>query len=237
VTAAMACGCAGGGGDSGGLKSKNADVRRERVLQLGESQPWGADDKKQRDKALMAMGQSDSDPLVRSAALASLEKQDKAAGDQLALQLALDQNAMVRWDAMKVLSGSKSPEARTALLYAVRNDTSSDVRRTAAKGLGNFDDDEVVAELMKLLSDADPGVVGGAYRSLQRISGLSLGTRVSEWQAWYESRSSVPSPASEGTSTEGAGPSSAPVKEGAGSTPTTKPAPATDVEELRHSHR
>jgi hypothetical protein len=105
---------------------------------------------------------------------------------------------MVRWDAMKVLSNAKTPAARAALLYALRNDTSSDVRRQATHGLGNYDDDEVVLQLIQLLADSDPGVVVAAYRSLQRVSGLNLGTRPAQWQEWFDSRegsSAAPEPA------------------------------------------
>lgn len=190
-------GCAGGPVDNAGLKSANPDVRRERVIQLGRQRPFSPDARKQLVDALTALGQSDADPLVRSAALSSLQKQDAAAAEGLALQLAIDPDPMVRTDAMNVLALNTDPRSRSALLYAVRNDGSSDVRRRAARGLANFDDDEVVRLLIELLADSDPGVVVASCRSLQRISGLKLGTHSTEWQTWLDARAGVPAPSSE----------------------------------------
>ena len=189
-------GCVGSGGpdEPGGLKSRNPDVRRERVLQLGREHAWSARQREATVSALTAVGQSDPDPLVRSAALVSLQKQDKEAAQALARQLLSDADALVRWDAVKVLSTSSSREARSGLLYAVRSDSSRDVRREAAKGLSRFPDDEVVEQLLALLGDSDSDVVVASCRSLERISGQKLGAQPGAWQEWYQSRTSIPAP-------------------------------------------
>ena len=233
-------GCLGGPRDSAGLKSASPDVRRERVPELGRRKPWPDSARKQVLDALTAVGQSDPDPLVRSAALASLRKQDGSAAEELALQLALDPDPLVRRDALKILSSSSSPRARAALLYAIRNDSSSDVRRQAARGLARFNDDEVLSLLIELLVDSDPGVVVASYRSLQTLSGLNLGARPAPWREWLAARPSVPppsdhdlpaSPPQPSPGTEPAPPASSPVA------PAPTPAPAPDLDELQRFRR
>lgn len=197
LSVVMLTGCVGGGSGhdrADGLKSPHADVRRERVLELGRNRPWGAGKRKTLVNTLHAMGQSDPDPLVRCAALASLQRLDSAASITLARELITDTDPMVRCDAAKALSAGSGDEARSGLLYAVEKDPSRDVRREAARGLGRFSDDEVVRKLINLLADGDPGVVVAACRSLQRISGLDMGARLGQWQEWYDRRDSIPAP-------------------------------------------
>lgn len=210
-------GCAGTrGGDGQGLKSANADVRRERALEIGQTH-YAAQDKAVVIDVLTSKGQSDPNPLVRSACLEALRKQDRDASLKLARQLITDSDPMVRWDATKALASTKSPTSRAGLLYMLEKDSDRDARREAAKGLGSYDDDEVIEHLIQALADRDRGVIVAAYRSLQVISGQSLPVRPSAWQEWYEARGSVPPPP---TPEEPAG--FVPPAQ----TPTTPPAPA-----------
>jgi len=228
-----------GGPEGGGLRSDNPDVRRERVLELGQQKPWGSGAKKELNDALVAVGQSDPDPLVRSAALASYRRQDPAAARTLAIELAADPDPLVRWDAVKVLAASNDPRARSVLLYALRSDDSSDVRREAARGLANFDDQEVLQELILRLGDPDPGVVVKAYRSLRSISGLNLGTHASRWQEWLDARNTPVPPTGSAPAVPVVAPApSTPLPE-LKPTPPATPAPSEnpDVEELKRFRR
>ena len=136
ITVLLAALLAGCRGDGGGLKSENPDVRRERALELGRQKPWTAGGKKTLADSLTALGQSDPDPLVRSASLEALAEHDRDAARKLACGLLVDEDPTVRWDAVKVLSDSPTNEARAGLLYAVRT---TRTRTSVARPPGAWD--------------------------------------------------------------------------------------------------
>ena len=113
-----------------GLESPSADVRRESANELRTTRVRDAELRGQLVRKLSVMAQSDPEPLVRSAALMALTRQDTATAVDLARRMRTDADAMVRWDAVKVMASFGGAEMVPALIEVAANDADEAVSYT-----------------------------------------------------------------------------------------------------------
>jgi HEAT repeat protein len=178
--------------DARGLESPNADVRRESANALRATRVPDPELHRQLVRKLAVMAQSDPEPLVRSAALMALTRQDAATAVDLARRLRTDPDTMVRWDAVKVMAASGGPELVPAFIEVAGNDASEDVRREATRALGAYGEPRVIDALVLRLNDEGPSVRHAARMSLARIAGVDLGPAPDAWRKWWTQKTSPP---------------------------------------------
>jgi len=186
----LAAGCASSTAlneNARGLDSASADVRREAALDLGTTRVRDPDLRQRLIRRLSVMGQSDPDPLVRSAALTALEMQQVEAGLDLAKRLRTDTHPMVRRDAVAVMARHGGESVTDVLIEVALKDPDEQVRREAARALGSYEAPPVVSALIACLGDDSPAVVHAARASLVHISGgVDFGTDAEAWRKWLE---------------------------------------------------
>jgi len=175
------------GASAAGLDSANADVRRESALELAKARIADRQKREQVVRRMVVMAQSDTDSLVRSAALQGLLAQDPAVAVDTANRVRADESAMVRWDATKILAARGGKAAAGALVERLTEDPDANVRREAARALGRHDEPRVARALAAALDDPDLSVVQAAYGSLLKISaGVDFGMKREPWEKWWK---------------------------------------------------
>jgi HEAT repeat protein len=173
--------------NAGGLDSRSADTRRESALELGRTTVYDAGLRARLTRRLAVLAQSDSDPLVRSAALNALSMQDPKQALDVARRVRTDTSAMVRWDAVKILGRTRDPSLVPVLVELAAGDTDPNTRRECVKALGEYDDPRSIAALIDRLGDSDISVAHAARQSLIRISrGVDLGMKAEPWRKWLQ---------------------------------------------------
>ena len=187
LVVAMLSGCRSTSQQVGGLDSPSADVRRESANELRTMRVADAEHRKQVVHRLSVMAQSDPEPLVRSAALLAITTQDAAAALDIARRLRADADAMVRWDAVKVMAGANDATLIDPLVEVAAKDTSEEVRREAVRALARYDDPRVIDILIARLNDESVSVAHAARASLTEIAGgIDLGMSPDAWRKWWE---------------------------------------------------
>lgn len=173
--------------NAGGLESRSADIRRESALELGRTTVHDAELRARLIRRLSVLAQSDSDPLVRSAALNALSMQDPKQALDLARRVRTDTSPLVRWDAVKILARTYDISLIPVLAELAASDPDANARREAAKALGKYDDPRSVAALIDRLTDGDLSVAHAARESLIHISGgVDLGMKPEPWRKWLQ---------------------------------------------------
>jgi HEAT repeat protein len=187
---ALLAGCASWGKfeqNAGGLESRSADVRRESALELGRTAVHDPELRAKLIRRLSVLAQSDPDPLVRSSALNGLAMQDPRQALDVARRVRTDTNAMVRWDAVKILARTYDTTLVPVLAELAQNDTDENTRRECVKALGKYDEAHSIAALIDRLTDSDLSVAHAARESLIHISGgVDLGMKPEPWHKWLE---------------------------------------------------
>ena len=131
---------------------------------------------------------SDTDPLVRSAAVRGLGQMDGAdVVPSLAFVLAGDGSPYVRSDAAVALGRQAKPECVAPLAKALRTDPSSDVRVVVAGALRNFRDPAAAKALVAALGDRSLAVEQQAWESLRYMTGQDLVRQPAPWDEFLAS--------------------------------------------------
>lgn len=189
LTGGLLTGCSGAGKferNARALDSESPDVRRESALELRSARVRNQDLRAQLIRRLSVMAQSDPDPLVRSASVTALARQDPKTAVDIAGRMRTDDDPMVRHDAVNVMAahGGKSVVGE---LIEMTKDPDEDVRREAVKALAPHDEPRVIAALIDRITDPHISVAHAARESLVQISGgVDLGMSAAAWRKWLQ---------------------------------------------------
>lgn len=165
----------------------DADVRR-RSIGLIASSDFGGEPPYLRGYRLLI---DDPDPTVRAACINALGRHGETADVSIILPYLADRNELVRWQAAIALQRLHRPDAVSALIAVLSEDTSTDVRMAAANALGQYPERRVFDALVGALSDTDYGVIREANQSLQTLTGESFEDRGSVWLTWAEEQENL----------------------------------------------
>jgi hypothetical protein len=137
-----------------------------------------------RAAALRAVGRNS--PIARAEAVTELLTAGRPSRTGRADQWAFREPAFVRWEAAVALQRLHNPDvAIESLISTLGRDPDSDVRRAAAKALGQYADGKVFTALVSaLMRDRDHGVVRGCVDSLGLITGERFGDNGAGWLTW-----------------------------------------------------
>jgi len=97
-----------------------------------------------------------------------------------------DEDADIRVIACQGWGQRQTDRAFKLLLKTWRSDTEIDVRVAAIQAIGNFDGEQVFAELVKALSDRDPAVQFAGIQGFRKFSGEDWGEDPETWLAWTQ---------------------------------------------------
>ena len=173
--------------DARGLDSPSAYVRRESANRLRTTRVDEPELRRQLVRRLSVLAQSDPEPLVRSAALLALTRQDPAVALDVAKRVRTDSSPMVRWDAAIVLRKFGDEAVVDVLIEIAAKDAAEEARREAVKALGDYDGPRVIDALIARLDDPEISVKHAARDSLIRISGgaVDFGMNAQAWRKWW----------------------------------------------------
>lgn len=132
----------------------------------------------------VAAAKPDPDPTVRAAAVSALGRHGEPADVALIVPRLADEGELVRWEAAKALQRLHKDAAAEPLIERVKNDPDDDVRTAAADALGQYAQPAVFDALVAALDDPSFGVALAARRSLDTLTGQTLGDRPKAWVAW-----------------------------------------------------
>jgi hypothetical protein len=126
--------------------------------------------------------QTDSDPLVRAAAIRALNvsRDEGAAG--LYLRALVDSDVRVRLEGAKALTNMPSAEATDVLLKLLNApEEDQDVRIAAAAALKHYARRDVARSLVAVLDERTFGIAWQARRSLRRMTGVDYAYDDAAW--------------------------------------------------------
>jgi len=156
------------------------DVRRAALEELSEEE-WALRDPHLKRFAELAQPCFEEDASVRAIAVRSLGK----AGDKKYVPeviIALDDpDATVRWDAAVVLDKMPDDRAIAKLQARTINDSSVDVRASAARALKHYRSDPVFRTLLRALDDQTFSVRTAAHEALVFQTGHDRGYDPEKW--------------------------------------------------------
>ncbi len=158
--------------------TEDPDRRREGI-ELLSRKPWGLKEPYLKGYALLL--RSDSEPLVRCAAVRALGKSGDTDYLPNVIASLSDQSPSVRWDAAVALDQLIGVSAIEPLRRHATSDSSVDVRIACAKALRHYPTGEVFYTLVQCLSDAAFGVRYRAHGSLVELTGRDVGLEPDEW--------------------------------------------------------
>jgi len=154
------------------------DRRREGVLMLSRHE-WGRREKYTEFYALLA--RRDEDATVRRAALYALGESGNPKYTAEIVDALSDSSPAVRMEAAAILDRRPAGSAVARLCRLAVADESEDVRIGCAKALRHYRRKEVVATLVRCLSDPSFGVRFQARRSLVELTGQDHGYEAADW--------------------------------------------------------
>jgi hypothetical protein len=124
-----------------------------------------------------------TDPMVRAAAVRGLTFMDgDGVAESLSDVLLNDKNEFVRCDAAKALGNRIPAEGVTALVEALKNDTSQDVRVAAAESLRHFQDKVAAEALIAVVQDTNIAIAFRSWESLRYMTGQNLPREAAPWK-------------------------------------------------------
>lgn len=177
------------------------DARRDALTRLAKSKEFNRD---WAIKGYVTVALLESNDQTRCIAIRALARtRDPRALETLLQIMNFEQSppgevrpptAIVRWDAAlglaELAEQGVPPEhaerLRGTLLAALKDDPDYHVRAAAARGLGCFAADEVVAALIAAIRDEKFAVVYAAEASLVRLTGVTQRCSAVAWDEWYE---------------------------------------------------
>jgi HEAT repeat protein len=185
------------------VTSKDPAVRRDAVIRVAKGR-HAADD--WAISGYEALALLDEDAHVRCVALRALARTRAPRATDSALKILNHEDyppgevrppdALTRADAVLALADLSAAGAVTAqqrpavvstLLERLRADKDKQARAFAARGLGAFPQEDVVAALIAGVSDPDFVVVHACEDALVRLTGVTNRCNASDWEKWFES--------------------------------------------------
>jgi HEAT repeat protein len=168
------------------LNMYNADKRREGVVLLANSTFGGAAPYMEMYRTYV---ETDTDPLVRAAALTALGRHGTPEDALLiAPVLSFDETSHqhVRWCAALALQRLHNAEVVPELVRCTLNkEEVGEVREAACTALGQYKEDRVVQALLASLDARELAVNAAASQSLHMLTGQDWGLDVHAWGEWY----------------------------------------------------
>lgn len=183
------------------LESSSADLRREAVVRIGESNYWGGEE---AFGVLDAVARTDPVPQVRCVAIRVLARyrDDRPVAPLLKILTAteaggeaLPGNDDVRWEAARALVEMRRQGFLTAeqqntacdlFIQLLRSDRSRNVRIVSTQALGDFKDRRVLTPLINCLRNEDFMIADSAERSLMMLTGVTHEYDADAWSKWVE---------------------------------------------------
>jgi hypothetical protein len=159
------------------------DERLAEIRQLGDRAPsMSPAEREQVAEQLGQRFQNERSPVTKLVVIQTLSRFETPMADT-ALRMALsDPDAQIRRAAVEAWGTRRSEHAIQALSQTLSSDTDLDVRLTAAKELGNFQDRAAVEALGIALDDPDPAMQYRAVQSLRTATGKDYGGDVAAWR-------------------------------------------------------
>jgi HEAT repeat protein len=181
------------------LEGERADDRRDAVARIAESLYYDSAD---AFAVLDTVARTDPASQIRCIAIRALAnyRDDRPIGALLSIlqakagsQEALPADADIRWESVRALlaltrrgplQGDPRTLARHILIKLLETDPSRNVRIVCAEALGEFQDREVLAPLIRALRNKDFGIAERAERSLIMLTGVTHDYDANAWEAW-----------------------------------------------------
>jgi hypothetical protein len=142
---------------------------------------------------------SDSDPVVRAAAIRGLSIHGRPEHVPILVKALKDRDPLVRVEAARGLQRLHDPIAVDALLAALREpdtrdtsvtDNDAPIRAEAASALAQYPEPRVLQSLIASLDDNDLGVNRACLASLRTLTGQDFGLDRQAWLAWTRTTNS-----------------------------------------------
>jgi HEAT repeat protein len=127
---------------------------------------------------------------VRVDALYTLGEINNQSAETLIIYGLKDPEAEVRIAAINALALRRTPSAGEELIRVIGADTDKDVRATAIRNLEHYPGDATVEALAQVLNEPETALQYAAMKSLDSVTGSSIGINVSQWKEVLASRSS-----------------------------------------------
>ena len=182
------------------LEGKTGDERRKAVTELAQrkeaSAAWAV-------KVFDTIARTDSDAMVRCAAVAGLAKSPGPGHVETAVRILRSQRekfdncrpatGAVRWEAARLLletselaayDDAQQGEIVSALLEALRQDPERNVRLTVIDALAYHRKREVLEGLIAVVGEEDFAVKRGAEKSLIALTGTTQRYDAEAWTKW-----------------------------------------------------
>lgn len=154
----------------------------KKLAQNAASTP--ADQKARISQDLVNQIKNEADPIIRAEIIRALVHYPSPAGDAVLRAALNDPDADVRVIACDCWGKRGDAQAVQVLAGLLSGDINLDVRLAAARALGKTRDPAAIAALAAALDDNDVAMQHRAVRSLQDITGESLGNDVDRWRQY-----------------------------------------------------
>lgn len=168
------------------LDQHDPDRRREGLVLLSNSTFGGAEVYLNLYRDYV---ENDSDPLVKSAAIAALARHGMPRDALLIAPWtdpAVSTSVTIRWAAVKGLQRLHNPDVVSVLVgVAIDQQEQSEVRGAACIAMGQYPEDRVVQALITSLDARELSVNADAAESLFLLTGQSFGMDHTAWRTWY----------------------------------------------------
>lgn len=161
----------------------NPDQRREGTLLIATSTFGGVDHYVQLYRF---MAEHDTDPTVRAVAIRALARYGSVEDARLIADQLKSDSDQVRWEAAKGLQRIHDPGVVPDILAKLRDDEERvETRIALADALAQYPQDRVFQGLILALDARELSVNQTAERSLERLTGETLGSDARDWLRWY----------------------------------------------------
>lgn len=127
---------------------------------------------------------------LRVDALYALGEINNQSAENLIIRSLKDPEAEVRIAALNALALRRTQTAGAELIRVVGSDTDKDVRATAIRNLASYPGDQTVDALAQVLNEPEPALQFAAMKSLDSVTGSSIGINVTKWKERLANRSS-----------------------------------------------
>lgn len=128
--------------------------------------------------------QTETDPLVREALVASIAQFPQPLADQVLTAGLADPDAGVRQQCCRALGKRGQASSAAELARVAKSDESFDVRIAATKALGELRAPEAVQALVASLEDSDPAMQFAGVQAMRAATGKDFGGNVEAYLAY-----------------------------------------------------
>lgn len=160
-------------------------IRSQQLEQLAESaRSKSPAEQQQVAEDLTRQIQAEQDPLMRERLLTAIAPLSPPLALTVLKAGLQDESSSVRARSVELIAKHKRSDAVTVLSQVVRNDTDLDVRLTATRELGQFNDRVAIDAIAPGLEDDDPAMRYRTMESLAKMTDEDLGLNVVAWKEY-----------------------------------------------------